>query len=84
MGCSEVTRQPAFTNASSPARSGVFSDPRSKIRPRGARCASFFKISAVALKRRREHDEVAIQRMILPVGKLIEAGQPPSGSAMVT
>ena len=50
MGCSEVTRQPALTSASSPARSGVLSEPKSNIRPRGARCARNSSSSAVALK----------------------------------
>ena len=40
MGCSEVTRHPALASATSPARSGVFREPRSKIKPRGARSAS--------------------------------------------
>ena len=61
MGCTEVTLQPALTNASKPARNGVFKDPRSKINARGARSASTWSSWAVAAQRSRQHDEVEIQ-----------------------
>ena len=40
--------------------------------------------SARRAKRRRQHDQVEIQRIALPVGNASKPGKPPLGSAMAT
>ncbi len=84
MGCSEVTRQPAFTSASSPARSGVFSEPRSKIRLRGARCARNSRRRVVTLKGVASTIKSKSSGSLCQSSMTSKPGSPPVGSAMAT
>ena len=75
IGCSEVTLQPASTRASSPARSGVFSDPKSNINPaRRTRRERGQQVGGGA-ERCRQNDEVLVERVLRPIRDVVEFRQ---------
>ena len=60
--------QPAAASFSSPARSGLFSEPMSMTTPRGRRRRERAQHVARYLHRRGDDDEIVVERAFLPIG----------------
>ncbi len=74
-----MTRQPALTSASNPARRGVLREPKSKISAARRPPRQYLEQLRGDGQRRRENDEVEIQGVGLPIVHDVEARQAPFG-----
>ena len=79
MGCSEVTRQPALTNASKPGAQRRLE--RAQIEYQSARRAPRQRLEQFSGRGQRsgQHDQVEIQRIVLPIGNHVEPGEAAHG-----
>ena len=84
IGCSEVTLQPCERSARSPARSGDFSEPISKMTPGGRRSARSFKMPSVMPSGVASTMKSCCRSLFLQSSMTVPPGRAAAGSATST